>query len=353
MNEYLSKKLSFLSAVLILMVLFIHSYYTEGAQFQTLLFIENTIGSGICSIAVPLFYVISGYLFFLKMPDGMKSIGEKLKKRCHTLLIPYLIANILTFVFYAILNIIAWKVSAIDNVVNFKVLESAIENGVWDTLILIFINPPIAFQLWFVRDLMVVMLFSPIIYLILKFLTTFKLGSYLFIAIFVCCVIFPFKLPFIIAFLWFSMGGLIAIGKFDITKTKYNIYLLSALLLAYLSIPICISDNLIPYQWNLIIPLIGIPAIWMLYDATYKHAPSIFNNKATLLFTKYTFFVYLCHEPLLNIFKKLPLLIDRSETTLILCYLLAPIIFYATACCGGYCIKRIFPNLYSIYTGGR
>jgi surface polysaccharide O-acyltransferase-like enzyme len=34
---------------------------------------------GLC--AVPLFYIISGYLFFYKVPAGIHSIFEKIKKR--------------------------------------------------------------------------------------------------------------------------------------------------------------------------------------------------------------------------------------------------------------------------------
>ena len=87
MNQYLSDKLRNLSAVAILMVLYIHMFYTEGNSMPLLLAIERFIGSGICSVAVPLFYMISGFLFFLKVPAGLRSIGEKIRKRMRTLLV--------------------------------------------------------------------------------------------------------------------------------------------------------------------------------------------------------------------------------------------------------------------------
>lgn len=87
MTEYISTKIKVLSALLILMVLYIHMYYTEAAE--NLLVLQKIVGGGLCSVAVPLFYLISGYLFFIKVPKGLTSIFEKLKKRCRTLLIPY------------------------------------------------------------------------------------------------------------------------------------------------------------------------------------------------------------------------------------------------------------------------
>ena len=47
---------------------------------------------------VPAFFFISGYLFFL----SKKSYGKKLKDRIHTLLIPYILWNLLLLLFYLI-----------------------------------------------------------------------------------------------------------------------------------------------------------------------------------------------------------------------------------------------------------
>lgn len=105
-------------------------------------------------------------------------------------------------------------------------------------------------------------------------------------------------------------------------------------------------------DWTLI-PLVGIPAIWGIYDIIAHTYATYTNNRLTTAYFSYTFFVYLCHEPLLNIFKKLPLLISRSETTFIASYILTPIIFYIFACCLGRLIKALSPKIYYVYTGGR
>lgn len=49
MNAYLSKKFKILSAISILMVLYIHMYYTEGKSLPILQIIEGTMGQYSCS----------------------------------------------------------------------------------------------------------------------------------------------------------------------------------------------------------------------------------------------------------------------------------------------------------------
>lgn len=67
------------------------------------------------------------------------------------------------------LNLIIDRVSALSNVVNFRILQSMQEIGVGKALLGFYWTDPVAFQLWFVRDLMVVVLFSPAIYYLLKY----------------------------------------------------------------------------------------------------------------------------------------------------------------------------------------
>lgn len=351
MNAYLSKKFKILSAISILMVLYIHMYYTEGKSLPILQIIEGTMGQ-YCLVAVPLFYLISGYLFFLKMPEGIHSIPGKLRKRVRTLLIPYIIANILTFAFYVALNMLIWEVPSLGNLVNFRVLDDALENGLWDTLCLVFINPPIAFQLWFIRDLMVAMICSPLLYAIIKWSVAAKWRIILLFAIILIALAIPSKVPLLSAFIWFTAGGVAAIGKYPIecSVPKSYIYILSVI---YEFIPFVGQFYTLAPWIGHYIPLVGIPAIWGIYDIIAHTYATYTNNRLTTAYFSYTFFVYLCHEPLLNIFKKLPLLISRSETTFIASYILTPIIFYIFACCLGRLIKALSPKIYYVYTGGR
>lgn len=349
MTSYLSRKLTNMSAISILLVIYIHMFYTEGADMTTLLVIENTFSGGICQIAVPLFYMISGYLFFLKMPDGIKSIKGKLKKRVKTLLIPYLLTNIMAFFFWLILSIIASRFDAIGRVVNFDVTE-VINEGLLPTLRLVFIDPPIAFQLWFVRDLMGVMLLSPLLYLIIVAIR--KYGTIAFassMAVLLILYILSDNLQIAVAFFWFSIGGVLSTKPGAVEKVWRNQLLAFGLSVAFIAYAMTYGLGLVNTYTASFIPFVGIPALWCAYDLIVPNN----NHSRGQIITSYTFFVYLIHEPLLNIFKKLPLLISSSELNIILSYFLVPIIFYLFACYFGKLVKRHLPKFYSLYTGNR
>ena len=55
---------------------------------------------GLCRVAVPFFFLISGYLFFVRLEEWDKFVWfDKLKKRGKTLLAPYLIWNFIAICF--------------------------------------------------------------------------------------------------------------------------------------------------------------------------------------------------------------------------------------------------------------
>lgn len=68
MTPYLSDKMKVLSLIAITMVIYIHTYYTEGEGYYYFSTMQRFFGGvGISGVANPLFYVISGYLFFMGM----------------------------------------------------------------------------------------------------------------------------------------------------------------------------------------------------------------------------------------------------------------------------------------------
>ena len=78
MNKYLSDKLKAISFILMGMVVFLHSYnikikFASGTGIIKQgynSFTQDFISNGVTRIAVPLFFTISGYLFFLSMKEA-------------------------------------------------------------------------------------------------------------------------------------------------------------------------------------------------------------------------------------------------------------------------------------------
>ena len=119
--------------------------------------------TAITEICVPLFFVLSGYLFFLNCPEKPTAayFGDKLKRRIFTLLIPYLIAVIIAFVCY-------WAAG--------RYAPSLVSGYFGDKLydpVFVFWTGPINLSLWFIRELMVCCLLSPLVWLLVRYTRVF------------------------------------------------------------------------------------------------------------------------------------------------------------------------------------
>jgi hypothetical protein len=68
----------------------------------------------------------------------------------------------------------------------------------------------------------------------------------------------------------------------------------------------------------------------------------------------FTFFIYLFHEPTLNIVRKLIVFVlGKNETGYLVSYLISPWIFVLFAVIVGMALKKYVPKIYSIAVGGR
>ena len=354
MTTGLSDKLKVISFICIVMVVWIHSYYTEGEKYLSTSFLMSFIGGGLCLVAVPMFYLISGYLFFLRTIDvGVKAIFIKQKKRIRSLLIPYVLANLLSMLFYALLKLIAAINPNIHGLINANLLDRA-QGGLFHGFYYCFWEGPIAFQLWFVRDLMVFVLFAPIIYYLLLFLTRNFFFTIIGIVISVIVIIYHND-SFSWSLGWFFLGGILSMSKeIDIiTIGRMSRYGLICIIVAIASFLINALNEIgycVFFVNKDISVLLGIQGLWILYD---RCIVINMNSKIWSTIFSSTFFIYLIHEPFLNVLKKVPFFIGENAMLLNLSYILSPIIFIVVAVFLGYLFRSNYPRAYKIYTGGR
>lgn len=111
-------------------------------------------------VCVPLFYVISGYLYFRNAPldPQPRWFLDKYKSRFFSLVIPYLIANVIAWgCYYFALKAVPSMVSGFfgDN---------------WKDPVFVFWTGPVNMSLWFIRELILVVLVSPLIFLLVRYL---------------------------------------------------------------------------------------------------------------------------------------------------------------------------------------
>ena len=88
MTQYLSEKIKVLSFIAIILVLYIHSGFHDypheilGMEFNH--YLQDLISGQIGRCAVPLFFMISGYLFFYNI-NTLNDVISKIKKRVKSL----------------------------------------------------------------------------------------------------------------------------------------------------------------------------------------------------------------------------------------------------------------------------
>lgn len=350
MTQYLSDKLRVLSLVSIILVLYIHSGFhadeIEGMVMNDR--VQEFVSGMMGRCAVPLFYVISGYLFFLKVPDGMASIYGKMRKRVGTLVVPYII-GCLFFVGFGVLMAVLPGVS--------KYMNSSVmplfSKPMGEILCSIFYDAgngtPCAFQLWFLRDLILIVATSPLWYLCLKYL---KWG---FVAVvFGLTYLDMPHLPFY-SLSWFVLGGQLTKAKIEMGGVSGRIKVAIFGLFLIISIVQLLSPDML--EWNLLrIPIImlGIIGIWGLYDAFVENKFCLSNHKWLGIACQFTFFIYLFHEPTLNIVRKLIVVVlGKNEFGYMASYLISPWIFTVCAVFTGLLFRKYLPRVYDVCTGGR
>ncbi len=354
-NSYLSKKIRIISFFSIIMVVFIHSYnniinlnsVSKRIEWEFNLFFQNLFSNGITRIAVPIFFLLSGLLFFKDFNTNSEITHKffvKIKKRIRTLFIPYMFWSLLGVVIYYCLQ--TASVSKL-----FFTKELIVNYSLGQLLNRIFIDP-IPYQLWFIRDLMLLVFISPILYFLLK--KTFIL--YISIILMSFLWILEYDLVFISneSLLFFTVGSILGIKNLNIdirlsVKTifigAFTWILLIVVKIALKGIEINTNVLVLLHKTSIII---GVLVIWFAYDIkSYK-------LKISEGIISFTFFIYVFHEPLLTILKKgFYFLFGISELSSFIIYIFAPFIAIGISILTGYFLKKKANTFYKLITGNR
>lgn len=214
---------------MIVLVTYAHSYGHVADDYNLLTsdwntyeFLKLLISQTLVKVAVPVFFIISGYLFFTNVKDWNVSIYKaKVLRRVKTLLAPYLIWNLLMAIK---LKTFSWSMFW----VYWKPAGIQIDWFGNDQLM----TAPVNMPLWFLRDLIIVSLFTPIIYIGIQ-----RLGNWLLGILTICYLsgVFAFIPGFsAYAVYFFTLGAFLSIRKKDLVGVMKRVeipsYTLSVLL---------------------------------------------------------------------------------------------------------------------------
>ena len=160
MTSKTSNKITNLNFLLTIFIVLLHSNcleYIENIN-NIYILIANHFINCIVTVAVPTFFALSTILFYKDF--SLSNFKKKIIKRCKTLLIPYLIWSIVFLVYFIILT----------NLSFIKPLTMSIEpikyNFISFCKYILFAK--YASGLWYIRELFILFLLSPIIYQLVK-----------------------------------------------------------------------------------------------------------------------------------------------------------------------------------------
>ncbi|MCQ2233286.1 MAG: acyltransferase [Paludibacteraceae bacterium] len=347
MSENYSKTIEVLRFPLLFLVVCLHSYHDStiviDCETPIYCFFQTLLPYGICSVAVPAFYFISGYLFFFNVEVlDVSSYVVKMKKRFKSLVVPYLIWNVIYLLLrFAIQSFLASSLSG-----NGKLVS---EYGILDYLSIFWISDvhnfpaPIDGPLWYLRNLIIVSACSIVIYWVLK-----KTYLYVLIGLGAAWIFLPTGAllnQFIISFFFFSLGAFFALYKIDYLdyalKYKFPIVVVFLFTLVFMRMGFNLY-NVFVFE-GVVISLI----------CAYLFAKS--GKKS--FFEKYNyaiFFIYASHffisQSILRLFAKLGIVTDIS---LSLMMLIAPIVSVFICMLIATILKKNMPSVFRVLNGGR
>lgn len=110
-------------------------------------------------------------------------------------------------------------------------------------------------------------------------------------------------------------------------------------------------------DWSLLripIILLGIFGSWGLYDVVMRKDFGLLQHRWLTTACQFTFFIYLFHEPTLNIVRKLiVVIIGKNAIGYFVSYLLSPWIFIVVSIPIAAFLKRYFVSIYKVCVGYR
>lgn len=345
-KQSLSEAITWLRFPLIFLIILLHCYSTvrlpgnHDLYFKVIYPFSLWLGE----TGVPGFFFISSFLFFL----SKKSYEQKLKSRFHTLLIPYLLWNALILAVY-ILAYLAGYPQDINgkNIADYTLLDYI--RAFWDRSSYDRGNfVPILCPLWYIRNLLIMSVLSPIFNYIIKYLRELFL-----MAIAIWWLITPHNAFISQTILFFCLGSYFSIIDINPLKFFYKYKKSFQILFATFAIADIVVHTVFATAINLQIHrfalIFNIPVLFLLASYCCQH-----GIKSKLL-SNAAFIVFCVHYPIVVLIRKAcaAKLGDASDLIHIPLYFLCVLLATSLSLLIYICLDKFCPKVKSVLSGNR
>jgi len=338
----LSNTFYLLNVISILLIVCMHSVVPVKDMSSSI--VMNFVFKGITRIAVPIFFLVSSCLFFRDYTDSLYC--KKIKKRFRSLMIPYFTTILIYFIFYYCTQ----QIPAIRGVYNDdKIVENYTWTDFFSKVFIVPINP----ALWFLRDLFVLYLFSPVLYHINRNKYLSVLWSVILFYMWVSHINIHYECLFFV-----NIGCVIVMNYDSFTKIKlgyksiyvvcFILYILESLLLSILfSTGIITEENGI---YLLILKTLIVAGVFSTVLLVYRYSDFLCGTFLQYIM-KYSFFIYLFHMLIIHIVRNVGAYVLPNYPLMI--YGFTIILTLTISVLSYNLIKKLFPSLLCLVLGGR
>ncbi|WP_233489532.1 acyltransferase family protein [Solidesulfovibrio fructosivorans] len=292
-------------------------------------------------LCVPVFFSISGYLFYLTYKPTVEAYGRMLVKKARTILVPYLLFNAISIALILIFNKIPY-------IGDFNDLH---RDGILKYLFGIYRFPAV-YTLWFLRDLYVFFILAPVFYVVSVEIPLLGLVVFWTIWMYVPQHGLPVELS---GMFFFYLGCLLSRTRADLDGARRFtipvclLYLIVMLTVSYVEY----TQGTVAAAYQMLYPqemILGTVCLWLLTGY------SRFGDSPFLLrLSGVSFFVYLTHEPVLSyLIYGTRFIFHPSGSAAGIGYVLLLTILPFVLCVGlGNLLMRYAPAVYAVATGSR
>lgn len=350
-----SERLDVMRFPLIVGVVFIHAYGSSvglagGAVGSEVGFgatlIQDLISKGMARTAVPLFFLMSGYLFFQAWELSRPGYVAKLRSRVPTLLVPFLFWNMVVLAVVASAQLLPITQQYFSGK-----HEPIYQYDWWEMLsaLLGIGRMPVAYQFWFIRDLMLLVVAAPLIYVLVRrqrFLFSTILGAIWLVGE------WPLYMPSIEALFFFCAGAALALSGSRLFIADGMGRWLGALYVVLLAADMTLRGQEYHGLVHRLAILVGVMCMlclsgWIVDSDAWRQR--LVRLSAT------SFFVFAAHEPLITIARKVAYKVIRpnSDVEVLVLYFLLPALTCAVLVVVYRMLSMLSPRLLRVITGGR
>ena len=334
MNPEISRNITLLRYPAIVLVVMIHNVFEYAPLPDFCKYFERFFSYSFPRVGVPIFFAASGYLLFYKAEFEKASYSDLIGRRVQSLVIPYIFWNAAVLAFYLIGPLLP--------VLGKFFLSGRLNNYQWYDYFLrsfgITEYYPIAFQFWFIRNLVIFVLLYPV------FLWLMRRINWQILLLGAAAMLFLPKYPFE-GLSYFLIGGILAVNKLSLEGSrKYLPYLTLVFALGAGLYTVCL--------WPMRISLLC--GVLMCYHLASWCAEREKIKQILIKLAPSSIFVFAAHGLFSGILRRAlqKIFMPQSAPALIFFYFLALVITVAAMTALYFVLKKTAPKILK-FTCGR